>query len=156
MSDTNKVRSIIKEYDLVLSAVPGFMGFQTLRAVIESGKNVVDISFLPEDHLKLNDTAVKNNVTAIVDCGVAPGVPNILLGYYNEKMKVTDFAYIVGGLPKERNFPFEYKAPFSPVDVIEEYTRPARMLQNGVLTVKPAMSETELINFAGIWRPGSI
>lgn len=147
VSDTKFVKELIKDSDLVLSAVPGFLGYETLKTIISSGKNLVDISFLPEDLLSLNELAVKNNVTAIVDCGVAPGMPNLILGYYNEKLKITDFEYMVGGLPKERKFPFEYKAPFSPVDVIEEYTRPARYQQNHVLVTKPAMSDAELIYF---------
>jgi lysine 6-dehydrogenase len=55
--------------------------------------------------------------------------------------------YMVGGLPKARKFPFEYKAPFSPCDVIEEYTRPARYVENGKVVVSPAMSEAVLVDF---------
>ncbi len=150
LSDQKLIKTLITDFDIVLSAVPGFMGYETLKTIISCGKNLVDISFLPEDLLSLNDIAVKNKVSAIVDCGVAPGVPNLALGYYNEKMKITDFEYMVGGLPKERNFPFEYKAPFSPVDVIEEYTRPARYVQNSRMITKPAMSDPELVHFPGI------
>jgi saccharopine dehydrogenase-like NADP-dependent oxidoreductase len=65
-------------------------------------------------------------------------------------MKINNFEYMVGGLPKIRKFPFEYKAPFSPIDVIEEYTRPARYVENGVMINKPAMSDPELINFENV------
>ena len=141
------IPGLVKDFDLVVSAVPGFMGFETVREVINAGKNLVDISFMPEDFLPLDKLAKEKNVTAITDCGVAPGMPNIIVGYYNEKMKITHFEYMVGGLPKVRTFPFEYKAPFSPVDVIEEYTRPARYVENSVMITKPAMSDPELINF---------
>jgi saccharopine dehydrogenase-like NADP-dependent oxidoreductase len=82
-----------------------------------------------------------------MDCGVAPGMPNIIAGYHNEKMTIDSFEYMVGGLPKVRSFPFEYKAPFSPCDVMEEYTRPARYVENGNIVTKPAMSDIEFIEF---------
>lgn len=138
---------LLAGFDLVVSAVPGFMGYKTLEAIIASGKNVVDISFFPENALELNEFAKQKNVTAIVDCGVAPGMSNLILGYYDTQMQVTGFECMVGGLPKQRITPFEYKAPFSPVDVIEEYTRPARYVENGHIVTKPAMSDTELIDF---------
>lgn len=146
-SNKTDLANAIQDYDLVISAVPGFMGLETLKTVIECKKDIVDISFLPEDVMHLDELAKQNNVTAIMDCGVAPGMPNVVAGYHNEHMKITNFEYMVGGLPKERKFPFEYKAPFSPCDVIEEYTRPARFVINKEMVVKPAMSDLELINF---------
>ena len=119
----------LSPFDLVVTAVPGFMGYKTLEAVINAGKNVVDISFFPEDALQLDKLAKEKNVTAITDCGVAPGVSNFIIGRYNEEMKITSFECYVGGLPKERKPPFQYKAPFSPVDVIQEYIRPARLVE---------------------------
>ena len=123
------------------------MGYQALEAIIKAKKNVVDISFFPEDPLELDDLAKQNHVTAVVDCGVAPGISNLLLGYYNERMTITHFECLVGGLPKQRVKPFEYKAPFSPIDVLEEYTRPARYVENGFVVTKPALSDAELIDF---------
>jgi lysine 6-dehydrogenase len=137
-------------FDIVVTAVPGFMGYKTLKAVIETGKNVVDISFFPEDALELDELAKSMNVTAITDCGVAPGVSNLVLGRYNEEMDVREFECYVGGLPKERKPPFEYKAPFSPVDVIQEYLRPARLVENGEIITRPALSEREIMHFAEV------
>jgi lysine 6-dehydrogenase len=137
----------LKDYDLVVTAVPGFMGFETLKTVINCGKHVADISFFAEDSLQLHELAVKKNVTVITDTGVAPGIPNLYLGRYNEEMKITNFEFYVGGLPKLRKKPFEYKAPFSPVDVIQEYTRPARLKENGHIVIKPALSERRLLQF---------
>lgn len=150
LSDTKIVTEIVKPFDLVVSAVPGFLGLQTLKAVIEAGKNFVDISFLPEDILQLDALAREKGVTGIADMGVAPGMPNLIAGYHYHRMKVNEFSYMVGGLPFKRTFPFEYKAPFSPIDVVEEYTRPARLKENGVVVSRQAMSDPELINFEGI------
>lgn len=137
-------------FDLVVTAVPGFMGFRTLETVITCGKSVVDISFFPEDSLQLDALARSKGVTAVTDCGVAPGMGNLILGRYNEEMKISRFECYVGGLPLVRTKPFEYKAPFSPVDVIEEYTRPARQMENGRIVTKPALSDRSLMEFEGI------
>lgn len=150
LRQTDLVKMHIAEADFVVSAVPGFMGFAVLRAIIEAGKNVVDISFFPEDSLELDALAKEKGVTAVVDCGVAPGMPNYCLGYWASRMQVSECKYMVGGLPKVRTKPFEYKAPFSPVDVIEEYTRPARLKRHGVVVTLPALSEVELVDIPGL------
>ncbi len=137
----------LSPFDIVVTAVPGFMGYKTLEAVINSGKNVVDISFFSEDVLQLDHLAKNKNVTVITDCGVAPGVSNFILGRYNEEMKIDSFECYVGGLPANPQPPFYYKAPFSPVDVIQEYIRPARLVENGEIVTKPALSEREIMSF---------
>jgi len=148
--NAEELASTVKDFDLVISAVPGFLGLNVMINVIKSEKNLVDISFLPEDVMQLDNLAKENNVTVVMDCGVAPGMPNYIVGYHNELMEIESMEYMVGGLPKVRTFPFEYKAPFSPCDVVEEYTRPARYMENGHFVVKPAMSDTELIDFGNI------
>lgn len=145
LSDASQVKEAINNADLVVCAVPGYMGFQTMGTIIKSGKNVVDISFFSEDPFELDKLAKKNKVTAVVDCGVAPGLSNIILGYHNQRMNIASFECYVGGLPFERKWPYEYKAPFSPVDVIEEYIRPARLVENGKVVVKEALSDPDLI-----------
>ncbi len=150
VTDKGALQKTIQPFDLVICAVPGFLGFETLKSIIEAGKNVIDISFFPENSLDLFELAKQKKVTAIVDCGVAPGMGNIILGYYNEILKITDFECLVGGLPKIKKWPFNYKAPFSPVDVIEEYTRPARYVENGNVVVKDALSDVEFVDFEGV------
>jgi lysine 6-dehydrogenase len=149
-NNKNALKQLVIDYDLIIGAAPGFMGFEVLKTVLECGKDMVDISFFPENPFDLNELAIKNNVTAIVDCGVAPGMSNLIAGYYNKRMQISNLECYVGGLPMERKFPFQYKAPFSPVDVIEEYMRPARYVQNGMVITKAALSEPEIINFEGI------
>jgi saccharopine dehydrogenase-like NADP-dependent oxidoreductase len=148
LDNETSLLEVLKDQDLILNAVPGFMGYRTMERIISAGKNVVDISFFPEDALELDGLAKENGVTAIVDCGVAPGMSNILPGYVDSILDQTDSILIyVGGLPKVRELPYEYKAVFSPIDVIEEYTRPARYIENGELITKPALSEPELLQF---------
>ena len=150
LSNFENYPTLLQNFDYVICAVPGFMGYNALQAIINAGKNVVDISFFPEDALTLDNLAKQKNVTAIVDCGVAPGMSNLILGYHNANMTITNFECMVGGLPKKRVKPFEYKAPFSPIDVLEEYTRPARYVENSCIISKPALSDAELLNFEPI------
>jgi len=145
--DVKSLQGLIKQFDLVICAVPGFLGFQTLKSIIEAEMNVIDISFFPENSLELDALAKKKNITAIVDCGVAPGMDNIILGHYNEKMKLSDFECLVGGLPKVKTWPFCYKAPFSPIDVIEEYTRPARYVENSIEVVREPLTDCDYVEF---------
>ncbi len=147
LSKQNEITRVIADADLVIGAVPGFMGFETVKTVITAGKNIVDISFFSEDCFELDALAKEKNVIAIVDCGVAPGMFNIILGYHNERMQIENFVAMCGGLPMKRTMPFQYKAPFSPVDVLEIYTRPTKIVVNGKQLTVPALSDIEEINF---------
>jgi saccharopine dehydrogenase-like NADP-dependent oxidoreductase len=148
LSEPDNVYKLARKNDLVLNALPGFLGFKTLEAVIKAGKNVVDIAFFPEDPFLLDKPAKNKKVTAVVDCGVAPGMSNILTGHACRMLDKTESVLIyVGGLPEYREWPYEYKAVFSPLDVIEEYTRPARYVENGKLVTRPALSDAELLDF---------
>jgi lysine 6-dehydrogenase len=151
LQEDGAIESVVADCDLVVSAVPGFMGFESLRRIISAGKDVVDISFFGEDPFELDDLAKKNDVTAVVDCGVAPGLSNIIAGRVHKILDRTDrYVCYVGGLPAKREWPFEYKAVFSPIDVLAEYTRPARFVENGETVVKPALSDIELLDLPGV------
>lgn len=149
-ADSVALKRAVEPFDLVVGAVPGFLGFEAVRSVIDAGKNLVDISFFPEDAFELDALARERGVVAVTDCGVAPGMGNLILGYHNQHMKVMRYECLVGGLPFVREWPYEYRAVFSPIDVIEEYTRPARFVQNGQLVVREALSDAELVDFPGI------
>jgi lysine 6-dehydrogenase len=151
LSDSSVILQLVADYDLVIGSLPGSMGFRALRTVIQAGKNVVDIAFFPEDGFELDRLAKDKGVVAVIDCGVAPGCSNLILGHMTTVLDETEsFECYVGGLPRMRTWPYEYKAPFSPSDVIEEYTRPARMVENGRNVIKPALSEVELLDFPGV------
>ncbi|HNS17941.1 MAG TPA: saccharopine dehydrogenase C-terminal domain-containing protein [Bacteroidales bacterium] len=151
LSDHENLLKLIQDQDIVLNAVPGYLGFATLQTIIEAGKNAVDIAFSPEDVFELDDRAKNKGVTAVVDMGVAPGMSNLLTGYAVSMLDATEKVTIyVGGLPRIRQWPWEYRAVFSPVDVIEEYTRPARFIDKGQMVTKPALSDPELIDFPKI------
>ena len=151
LSSSDAVRKAAADADLVLCAVPGHLGFETVRAVLEAGRSVVDISFFPEEALELDAEARSRNLGAVVDCGVMPGFGGMVgLHMASELERAERLTIMVGGLPVERHWPMEYKAPFSPIDVIEEYLRPARFRRRGEAVVRPALSDPELVDLPGV------
>lgn len=146
-ADPTVIRKLVEPFDLVVGALASHLGFATLRAVIEAGKNYCDISFMPEDAWELDALARERGVTAIVDCGVAPGMSNLLAARGAAMLDRCDSIDImVGGLPCRPVPPFLYKAGFAPADVIEEYTRPSRIVEDGRIVIKDALSEPELVD----------
>jgi len=151
LSNPDTVGTVVSECDLVVGAVPGFLGFQTLRAVLNANKNYCDISFSREDASELDALAKAKGVTAVVDCGVAPGMSNMIVGRVHADLdRTNEVLILVGGLPRKRLWPYEYKAPFSPIDVIEEYVRPARYRKDGKTVILPALSEPELVHIPDV------
>jgi saccharopine dehydrogenase-like NADP-dependent oxidoreductase len=148
LSSADSIRRAVAPADVVVGAVPGFLGRNMLKAVIAAGKPIADISFAPEDPLDLDADARAAGVTAVVDCGVSPGLSNFAAGRAAARLdEIESLAIYVGGLPVVRRWPYEYAIVFSATDVIEEYTRPARVIENGRLVVKPALSEIEKLDF---------
>jgi len=150
LSDEEILKDLVRDQDLVIGALPGFMGYKSVKNTIEAGKDMVDISFFPEDPFGLDRLAKSKGVSIVTDCGVAPGMSNIFLGHYNNIMHVKRFECLVGGLPVKREWPWQYKAVFSPLDVLEEYTRPARYMLNGEIVTREALSDPELVEFEEI------
>lgn len=151
LGDPEAVKRLVAGYDLVLGALPSVIGFRALRAVAEAGRDLVDISFMPENALELDALARERGATVVVDCGVAPGLSNMMVGQAAARLDACEHVEIlVGGLPLARHWPFDYKAGFAPWDVLEEYTRPARLVEHGRLVVKEPLSEPELLDFPGV------
>jgi saccharopine dehydrogenase-like NADP-dependent oxidoreductase len=151
LTEEAAVAKAVRDCDIVVGAVPGFLGYGVLGSVLGAGKPAVDISFFDEDALGLEPLARERGVAAIVDCGLAPGMSNLFLGHHAARAEeLRRFCCYVGGLPVERRLPWEYKAGFSPIDVLEEYTRPARLVERGEIVVRPALSEPEWLEFDGL------
>ncbi|MFG0284743.1 MAG: saccharopine dehydrogenase family protein [Phycisphaerales bacterium JB039] len=151
LSDPRALADLIAGADVVAGALASGLGFQTLRTLIECGRPYCDISFMPQNAWELDEMARARGLTAIVDCGVAPGMSNLLAGFGAARLDTCERIEIyVGGLPRQRRWPFQYKAAFSPADVIEEYTRPARLVEHGQVVEREALSEPELMDFDGV------
>jgi saccharopine dehydrogenase-like NADP-dependent oxidoreductase len=151
LSDTRELARLASGFEVVVGALSSHLGFGALGAVIDAGRPYCDISFMAEDFAGLNKRAKDAGVTAVVDCGVAPGMSHLLSAYAAARLDSCESIEIyVGGLPRERRWPFEYKAAFAPADVIEEYTRPARLVEHGKIVTHPALSEPEFLDFDGV------
>ena len=152
LTDPDALHALVRGFDLVVGAVPGPIGFEVLRHLLESGRDVVDISFFPEDPFTLDELARSRGVRAVVDAGVAPGLSNLVLGYLDAVMEGASesFSCQVGGLPVRRDSAWEYRALFSPTDVIAEYVRPARLRRGGQDLILPALDEVETVHVGGV------
>ncbi|MFH0889380.1 MAG: saccharopine dehydrogenase family protein [Planctomycetota bacterium] len=151
INDKKHLTGLIKQYDLIVGAVPGKYGLGLVKTVIESGRDMVDISFMPEDAPKLDRLARQHNVKIVVDCGLAPGISNLLVGHAQSILKRIDEVHIaVGGLPQNPKPPLNYRTVFSLEDVMEEYTRKVRIIENGKFKIIEPMTGVEKIKFNGI------
>ncbi|WP_297069502.1 saccharopine dehydrogenase family protein [Thermococcus sp.] len=131
-SDFDELVEAMRGFELVVGALPGRFGYRAVKAAIKAGVDMVDVSFMPENPLELRDEAEKAQVTVIFDAGFAPGLSHMLMGRIWQEMDELREGYIyVGGLPKEPRPPLYYRITWSPKDLIEEYTRPARVIRGG-------------------------
>jgi len=146
LSTEEGVTRAVEDADIVIGSVPYNVGYTMLERVIRAGKNIVDISYFMEDPFGLDELAKAKGVTAVVDCGVTPGMANIILGDHMRKMKVSRYECYVGGVPKDRNAPLGYKSPFPVLEVLEEYAESGSMVEDGKVVVRPMLSETMTID----------
>jgi len=146
LSSEEGVMRSVDDADIVIGSVPFDIAYTMLERVIRAGKNIVDISYFPEDPFGLDELAKTQGVTALVDCGIVPGMANIILGSCMRKMKVSSYECYVGGVPKDRNAPLGYKSPFPVLEVLEEYAESGRMVEEGKVVVRPMLSETMTID----------
>ena len=153
LADPQVVGALAGEFDLVVGALPSRLGFAALRAVLEAGRPCVDISFMPEDARALDALARERGVVAVVDMGVAPGMSHLLAAHGVRRLGGAErLRILVGGVPVEPRPPFYFKAAFAPADVVEEYTRPARVVEGGQVLVRPALSRVEPVELPGVGR----
>ena len=151
LGDPAVLRGLLKGSELAIGALPSVIGLQTVKTCVEAGCNIVDISFMPEDARVLDALAKQHRAIAITDCGVAPGLTNMVAAHAVSLFDSCErIEMAVGGLPAVRQWPFNYKAGFAPWDVLEIYTRPAVVVENGKTVVREAMSGLELIDVPGV------
>ena len=132
--------------DLVVNMVPGAIGHEVLKALNTGGHRIVDLSFSETTPDKLPS----GTSTVLWDVGIAPGLSNMLVALAKEEFGNLDNVTIkVGGNPAEPDGKWSYMAPFSPHDVIAEYTRPARVIRDGRVETVPAMDDLHPIDANG-------
>jgi len=150
-SDHGSLVEKIRGHDLALGALPGDYGYAAVKAALEAGANMVDVSFTPEDPTALDAKAKKMGVTVIPDCGVAPGLSSMLVGYGASRLDKVDSAHVmVGGIPETPVPPLGYTVTWSAEGLVDEYVRGARIVKKGKIVEVPALSGLEEINFPGV------
>ncbi len=134
----------------VINMLPGRIGHDIRKPLIQGGHQIIDLAFTEEDPQTLDTLAKKCHSTMIWDIGIAPGLSNMLVAQAQRELGPMDNVEIrVGGNPVQPDNDWSYMAPFSPSDVIEEYTRPARIVRNGSIVSLPALSERHRIDVEG-------
>jgi saccharopine dehydrogenase-like NADP-dependent oxidoreductase len=152
-SDRNELVKALKDFDLVMGFLPGKLGYSLAGACIKAGKNLVDVSYMPENPLALNEEAREKGVTIVPDCGLAPGISNILVGHSVKKLDKVQAVYImVGGLPEKPVPPLGYVVTWSAENLIDEYTRRARIVRAGKRVMVDALTGLENVYFPGLGK----
>ena len=149
----NELVNALKDLDLAMGFLPGKLGYRLAEACIDTEKDLVDVSYMAENPLTLNDKAVKAGVTIIPDCGLAPGISNILVGHAIRKLdKVLAVHIMVGGLPEKPVPPLGYVITWSLESLIDEYVRKARIVKEGEIVEVEALSGLEEVEFLNVGR----
>ena len=152
-SDYNELVKKLSDFDFVFGALPGEYGYNAIKASIEAGIDMVDVSFTPETPLDLDLAAKNAGVTIIPDCGVAPGLTNILVGYSASRLdRIREAHIMVGGIPETPVPPLGYTITWSAEGLIDEYVRDVGIIERGKPVRVPALSGLEKINFPGIGK----
>ncbi len=148
VTNPSQLANALKDFDLVMGFLPGKLGYSLTKACIDAGKDLVDVSYMAENPLTLTDDAIKANVTIVPDCGLAPGISNILVGHaVTELDKVQAVHIMVGGLPEKPVPPLDYVITWSPENLIDEYKRKARIVKEGRIIEVEALTGLEEIKF---------
>ena len=144
--DIFQIVNELPEAKVILNLLPGGIG-ETVRPILISGGNdIIDLAFTETEPSVHHQHAVSNNCTLIWDVGIAPGLSNMLIKKeYNMNSEIKHVSIKVGGNPVKPDKDWSYMAPFSPSDVIEEYTRPARIIHNNELKTVDALTDLHSI-----------
>lgn len=142
-------QKVLKDAELIVTTLPGSISFGVVRRLLQLGKNVVDTSFMVEDPFELESVAKKSRTTYIPDAGYAPGITNVLSGRLFKKEAVDSIEIIVGGLPVKPSQPFRHAVTFNVEGLIDEYTRPARIVRNGKVEDIDPLSDVTAMSFPG-------
>lgn len=141
----------IAAHDLAVGALPSAIGFAALEAAIEARRPIVDVSFSPEDPLRLEARARAAGIVIVPDCGLAPGLSHLLAGRFAAHHGTPNRLVIrVGGVAEDASRPFGYVVTWSLADLVEEYTRPARIRRSGAPVTVPALAELERVRIEGV------
>lgn len=152
LSDPAALVRLMREHELVVGALPSKFGFGAMKAAIEARRNLVDLSFCGQDALSLDAEAKRAGIGIVSDCGLAPGLSNLIVGRALAAGPVDRARIFVGGFAEDPKRPYGYVVTWSVDDLLEEYTRPARIVSGGRPVEVPVFSGPEEIDVPGVGR----
>jgi lysine 6-dehydrogenase len=153
ISQKKAVQQTMRSADLVCGALPGRIGFQVMTNAVDAGRDVVDISYTPENPFKLHSRARDKEIVLVPQCGVAPGLSNMFVGDADRRLgSISHVRIFVGGLPQKPVGPLNYRIVFSLEDVVNEYSRPVNVIEDGREKQVEALSGKGLLNFPGVGK----
>ncbi|MBO0888036.1 saccharopine dehydrogenase NADP-binding domain-containing protein, partial [Candidatus Bathyarchaeota archaeon] len=153
ISQKSKVQKEMRRVDLVCGALPGRLGFRVMTAAVEAGRDLVDISYTPENPFRLHRKALDKEIVLVPQCGVAPGLSNMFVGDAMRRLgKIRSVRIFVGGLPRKPVPPLNYRIVFSLEDVINEYSRPVHIIRNGQQKQVEPLTGRGILTFPGVGR----
>lgn len=140
----------IENSKVIVVALPGSVAHGVVEELLRAGKKVVDISFSNEDPFVLDEIAKSNGGLLIPDAGFAPGLSNLLAGVLHKEKKYRSIEIYVAGLPQDRKPPLEYSVTWSVEGLIDEYTRPARIILGGKVTEVDPLQDVKCFSIEGM------
>src|SRR5438876_8087412 len=152
-SQKPRFHALLEKVDLVCGALPGRLGFDLMTETVKAGRDIVDISYTPRDAFPLQRKAKEVGCRVVPQCGVAPGFTNMCVGDASRRLdQMKSVEIFVGGLPEKPEPPLNYQIVFSLEDVVNEYSRPVQVIENGKAKKVEALSGRGLTSFPGVGR----
>ena len=152
--DHDAVLGAMRQCDAVMSAIPYYFNYDLARLAVEAGVHFCDLGGNTEIVFKqkeLDAEAKRKNITIVPDCGLAPGMVNILAEYGIRQLDTVDSVKIyVGGLPQHPEPPLNYMLVYSLEGALDYYTTLSWVLRNGKRTHVKALSEREPVAFDSV------
>jgi lysine 6-dehydrogenase len=149
--DTDAVLALMRESDAVMSALPYYFNYDMAVCAVDAGVHFCDLGGNTEIVFKqktLHDRAKADGVSVIPDCGLAPGMVNILAEHGIRQLdQVASVRIYVGGLPQNPEPPLNYQIVYSIEGVLDYYTTLSWVLRGGKRTRVKALSEREPVKF---------
>lgn len=146
------LRKLMRGHDAVMCALPYYFNHHVARAAVEVGLHHADLGgntdIVVAQKRTLHKAAVRKGVSVVPDCGLAPGMVNILAAEGIRRVGDAESVKIyVGGLPQRPEPPLNYQIVYSLEGALDYYTTPSWVLRGGRLARVGALSELERIEF---------
>lgn len=149
----NDVVKLIKDCEVTISAVTLYHNDMLTKAAIQGRRHFCDLGGSDEilkGQKALDMDAKRADVVIVPNCGLAPGMANVIAMYgVNKFDRVQSVKIRVGGLPEHPRPPLNYQLVFSIEGLLKEYTERAKVLRGGKVEYVNPLSEVETVEIPG-------